>query len=182
MSRVNLSTSCRKVDGLQAWIAALSLMFFCAGCAATQRIGTAVVTDSAGVPCFSVPKKWETGRGVPLFGISVHEAKSVDWKSLPIEYWGVGFEPPGTSILLSPQSCIRYGDMPKNAVSEMGLAKPLEPYHVYSVTLNARPEGSSVAFYKSEFCITPDDGGKMVVRQVSVLQSDVNRHAICAKP
>jgi hypothetical protein len=141
---------------------------------------TAVVTDADGTPCFSIPRKWETRNGIPLFAITVHEPKSVDWKSMPTQYWGLSIEPPGSSLLLRPQACIRYGDQPANAWTKMDAAKPLEPFHIYAVTLNARPEDSNVAFYRAEFCVKPDASGKIIVLQVSPSQSDLNRTAVCA--
>jgi hypothetical protein len=182
MNRASLNTNYRKVRRGQRCITAVALAFMCASCVAMQRMETAVITEADGLPCFSIPQKWETRNGIPLYAITVHEPKSADWKSMPVQYWGMGIEPPGNSVLLRPQGCIRYGEKPASATSEMDPAKPLEPYHVYAVTLNARPEGSSVAYYKAEFCLKPSAGGKMIVQQVSIKQSDLNRYAVCAKP
>lgn len=164
------------------YITALALTFMSTTCFAMSRIETALVADADGVPCFSIPHKWETRKGIPLYGISVNEPTSVDWQTPAVAYWRFGISPPGDHVLIHPKSCIRYGDLPPNATSRMGAAKALEAFHVYSVTLNARPENSSVSHYGAQFCLKPGAAGKMTVQVVSQDRSDPNRYAVCARP
>ena len=67
-------------------------------------------------------------------------------------------------MLLKPQNCIRYGFLP--APSHQESLIPLQAYSIYSVTLDASPEGSNLQGYKSEFCMIPDAAKKLKVQVI----------------
>ena len=181
MNHVNLNTSYQKGRGTLRNIVALAMTLMCTGCVAMSRMESAVVTDREGLPCFSVPHTSETATGIPLYGISVDEPKAVAGKTMPDTYWTMGMSPPGNSILLQPHDCIRYGDKPANSFTPMGPAKPLEPFHVYFVTLNARPAGSNIGHYGAKFCLKPAANGKMKVQQIFINESEPDRPGACTQ-
>ena len=140
MDHASSAMSYRKANSSLRCIAAAALTVHCTGCVAMERMEQAVVTVVDGVPCFSIPQTSETRNGIPLYGISVGELTSADWKSSPLQSWGMGIEPPGRSMLLTPQNCLRCGEKPANVMVSMGTAKALIPYQIYAVSINARPE------------------------------------------
>lgn len=50
-----------------------------ASSSATSRIGWAVISESQGRPCFSIPSDFETKRGLSLHGLSVTELPTGNW-------------------------------------------------------------------------------------------------------
>lgn len=167
-----------KANPLPQLVATFTMALFCTACAATSRMETAVISESQGLPCFSIPKNAETKDGIPLYGILVSEIKSADWKTLPDALWEFSMSPPGSSLILRPENCIRYGDTPASA--EQGKLKPLEPFHVYAVGVAARPEGSNVVAYGARFCIKPMASGKIAIQMLAPnSKADDSR---CAKP
>jgi hypothetical protein len=163
------------------YVAAAVMTVLCMSVEATSRMGRAVVTESNGLPCFAVPSDAETLGGIPLYDLLVSEPKSRDWKALPDELWGFAIEPPGYSIAVLPQNCIRYGNTPNSA--KQRTLKPLQPFHVYAVSIGARPKDSGVIGYNAEFCLKPANDGRMTVQ---VIEWDrITRkwqYDVCAKP
>lgn len=71
-----------------------------------SRMGTAVITDSEGIPCFSIPDDVETSRGLPLQGISVSELP--DGRSeLPHNVWRLKATNYDSLPTLHPKKCIQ---------------------------------------------------------------------------
>lgn len=82
----------------------------------------------------------------------------------PEEVWFSYIKPRGKTIVLKPGTCIRYGAFP--APSEQEVLVALQPYTVYSVSLDAIPEGSNLHGYKGQFCLIPDAAKKLRVQVV----------------
>lgn len=149
------------------YVAAILASVECTSCAATSRLPQAQVKQVDGRPCFTVADESEARKGIPLYSLVVSEQQSRDWRSLPDELWSFGVEPPGNSIEISPDTCIRYGDVPPSATAERD-ALPLRLNHVYVVFLGARPKGGSVPVvgYRAEFCLKLSGQGKAMVQVV----------------
>ena len=156
----------------------------CVGCTssmATSRLGTAVVTESQGLPCFSIPENAETHQGLPLRGIAVTELPTGDWKKLPAELWHFVGADPSSHRVLMPKDCIRYGAAPDASIQRS--FKPLEPFRVYHVNVNARTDDSGMIGYVAKFCVKPDSSGKMSVQTISPDERGGDkRYDVCAKP
>ena len=151
-------------------------------CSATSRVGQAQVTEAGGQPCFAIPDEPETRAGpVRLFTLLVSERESESWRTLPAELWSFTFDPPGRSIEAKAQSCIRYGDLPASAKHRQP-PKPLQPYRVYGVDINARPaRDGATQGYKAEFCIKPAPDGRIAVQPVPWDASGQRwRYEVCA--
>jgi hypothetical protein len=148
---------------------------------ASSRMGTAVIRDLDGIPCFALPKNSETRSGIPLFTLLVTKRNAPDATTVPHNAWVFRVEPMGNSILLRPENCIRYGAVPEFAEQEM--LEPLQAFRVYSVAIQAIPAGSNLRGYKAEFCVKPSNGGKL---RVQVVQWDKAanewRYDVCDKP
>ncbi|MEJ7805932.1 MAG: hypothetical protein WKG03_08445 [Telluria sp.] len=161
----------------------LVLAALCAGCTssmATSRLGTAVVTASNGVPCFSIPADGETGHGLPLRGIVVSDLPTGDWKKLPAELWHFTAASPASRPRLHPTACVRYGEAPAGSVQRT--FKPLEPYRVYHVMVNARNDDSGMIGYVAKFCVKPDGPNKSIVHAISADERGGDkRYAVCAR-
>jgi hypothetical protein len=160
-------------------LAACVLAFACTACVASSRMESATVSEMQGVPCFSIPLSPETTNGIPLYGIVVGDPKPAAWNSRPPPLWTLSTMPPGTSINLRPQNCLRYGKLPIDSKGEMSSAQPLKPFYVYSVTLNARPPESNVSFYYAQFCVKPSRAGKTTVQIISHAEDNPDRYAVC---
>jgi hypothetical protein len=134
---------------------------------AMSRLPQAQVKEVDGRPCFAVADEAESRKGVQLHSLVVSERESADWRSLPNELWSFSVHPPGNSIEIFPDICIRYGDVPSSA-RERKTALPLRPNHVYVVYVGARPKEGSVAVlgYKAEFCLKPAGEGRTTVQMV----------------
>lgn len=163
----------------QYLLASLSIILS-SGCSGNSR-PDAIVTEVRGLPCFTVPENRETHGGIPLYGLLVSERQSSESSLPPSELWSVSVEPPGASIVIKPQGCIRYGETPLGA--EAGTAMVLKPYHVYSVDLNARPEDSNIHSYTAEFCIRVASNGKSVIQVVPWNESSKQwQYGVCTIP
>ncbi|MEJ7807479.1 MAG: hypothetical protein WKG03_16335 [Telluria sp.] len=145
----------------QFLLAGLSLALS-TGCSGNSR-PDAIVTAVDGGPCFAVPANRQTRDGIPLYGLLVSEREARK-SMLPSDLWIVSVKPAGAAIKTRPESCIRYGITPAGA--EGAAAFPLQPYHIYTVDLNARPEDSDIHSYSAEFCIKPAADGKVIVQVV----------------
>jgi hypothetical protein len=161
----------------------LLVAMLCAGCTssmATSRVGTAVVTESNGLPCFSIPANGETRQGLPLRGIAVTEIQTGDWNKLPAELWHFTAADPSSRSQLHPTKCIRYGEAP--AASVQRALKPLEPFRVYYVNVNARTDDSGMIGYVAKFCVKPDGAGKNIVQVISPDErGGEKRFEVCAR-
>ena len=135
-----------------------------ASCTASSRMGRAVVTQIDGTPCFGIPHNAETRNGVPFTTVNVTKNNAPGATTLPELVWLSWIEPRGKTILLKPGTCIRYGKLPAPAHQETFIA--LQPYKVYSVMLQAVPEGSNLRGYDAEFCLIPDAAQKHRVQVI----------------
>lgn len=151
-----------------------------AGAMATSRLGTAVISDSAGLPCFSVESNRETIDGVPLDVIVVTEKRLHSRPEIPVELWHFVTNYP-SQTRLSPNKCIRYGEPPLESVQRT--LKPLKPYVIYSVGVIARKENSGVLGYFLSFCITTN---KLGGDQLNTFKNDESKgneqYELCARP
>lgn len=160
--------------------AGVALMTVCASCSSSVRLGQAVVSVVDGQACFSIPDKAETRGGIPFYEVTV-----VDYHGpgghLERMQWSMAINPPGASVQIVPGKCIRYGTTLPGGVN--GVLKPMEPYKVYSVELDARPEGSSLTSYVALFCLKPDSSGKLAAQAVDRTESvGDSRFDVCKKP
>lgn len=133
-------------------------------CTATSRVGSAVITQIDGIPCFGIPNNAETRNGAPFSAVIVTKNNAPGATTRPEEVWFSYMKPRGKTIILKPGTCIRYGAMP--APSQQERLIPLQPYTVYSVTLDAVPEGTNLRGYDAEFCLIPDAAKKFRVQVV----------------
>ncbi len=143
-------------------------------------IGRAVVTEVDGQPCFSIEKNWTTRNGLPMYGLLV-SAKEAHFDN-PDEYyiWRFDIQPPGKSIPTLPGKCMRYGATP--ALATQHVLKPLEPYTVYHVFIDAKSDGP-IFGYKADFCIKPSEPpGKRVFVVPFDEKSSQWRYDLCARP
>jgi hypothetical protein len=157
------------------------LLLCCVSCTATSRIDGAVITEVNGAPCFSIPENAETRNGVPLFTLAVNKRNAPGATTPPEDVWFVRVVPLGQSILWKPKNCIRYGVVPKGA--EQDFLIPLQPYDIYTLTLQAVPEGSNLRGYDGEFCLIPDDNKKLRVKTVPWDEKNSTwRYEVCSRP
>lgn len=148
-------------------------------CVPGTRMGSAVITEVDGLPCFSVPRNKETRNGVPLFTLVVTERNAPGATALPKEVWIFRVEPMGKSIVWKPENCISYGVTPPTAVQELLL--PLQPHSIYKLAFHAVPEGSNLRGYRGEFCMIPRVNGRLRVQVVPWdEQANQWRYDVCA--
>lgn len=148
---------------------------------ACSSMGTAVVTEIDGLPCFSIPKSWTTRNGLPMHGLAVVQRNAPGAAPYSRYVWTFSVEPAGASIITRPGKCMRYGATPRLATQ--GESQPLEPFQVYSVFINARPDDSGMRGYIAEFCIKPAEGGKPRVLVVSFDEkTSSRRYDLCDGP
>ena len=123
-----------------------------------------MITDLNGTPCFGVPNNAETRQGVPLFTVTVTKRNFPGATTLPEQAWFSWIEPRGKSIVLKPENCIRYGQL--GPLAKQDFLLPLQPFTVYTLMLQAVPEGSNLRGYKADFCLIPDAKKKLRVKVV----------------
>ncbi|WP_426101662.1 hypothetical protein [Massilia sp. TSP1-1-2] len=163
------------------FLAVAALSAGCTSSMATSRMGSAVVTESNGVPCFSIPVNDETRQGLPLRGIAVTEIQTGDWNTLPAELWHFTAADPASRLQLRPTACVRYGEAPTASIQRT--FKPLMPYRVYYVMVNARTDDSSMIAYVAKFCVKPAAAGKNIVQTISPDERGGDqRYELCARP
>ena len=133
-------------------------------CTATSRVGSVQISQMDGMPCFGIPNNAETRNGAPFSAVIVTKNNAPGATTRPEEVWFSYMKPRGKTIILKPGTCIRYGAMP--APSQQERLIPLQPYTVYSVTLDAVPEGTNLRGYDAEFCLIPDAAKKFRVQVV----------------
>lgn len=159
-----------------------SLMFLSYTLAmAMSRMGSAVVTESNGRPCFSIQADGETEEGLPLKGIMVEEATSAVTAEYPTQLWNFKVSDNAPKTILHSTECIRYGEAPQNSIQRT--LKPLEMFRVYDVSVIARNENSNMIAYRAEFCIKSDSHGKVTVQQIpDGGYGEKERYEACARP
>lgn len=160
---------------------ALVLSMTCSSCNFSARIGDARVTMSDDEPCFSVEQSWETKGGIPLYGIVVNAQQSNGSFEEALR-WRIAHKPDAPQAKTSPNSCIQYGTTP-NGFELLG-HKPLEPYAVYNVMIDAKPERSwrKTFTYAALFCLTRNQSGKLTVHDISRDNSlGPSRFDVCRK-
>ena len=157
------------------WVLLVAVSFTsCSG------VGDAIVTDVDGQPCFSIEKNWTTRNGLPMYGLSVIPRGSPNNDGIDYHVWRFDMEPPGKSILTLPEKCMRYGHTPKPAMQRA--LKPLEPYTVYHVFIDAKSDGP-IFGYKAEFCIKPSQPpGKRVFVVPFDDKTSQWRYDLCERP
>jgi hypothetical protein len=161
------------------YILAATMSVGCTSAIAMSRVGTAEVSTVDGLPCFSIPQNAETKNGLPLRGIVVSEIQTRDRSTVPTELWHFVAADPSTRIWLHPQTCIRYGEAPIHSVQRS--FKPLEPYKVYYVNLNARKDDSGMIGYVAKFCVKAGSDGKIMVQAISPDERGGDkRYGVCA--
>lgn len=157
------------------------LTFGCTSSMATSRIGAAVVSESKGLPCFSIPASAETSEGVPLRALVVSEIQTGDWRTLPDVLWSFRTAIAPARPLLRPKDCIRYGEAPGG--STQSPVTRLKPFHVYYVNVIAKSEDSSMIGYVAKFCLKPDSTGKVVIQLISPDErGGSKRYDVCLPP
>lgn len=148
---------------------------------AMSGIGSVIITESNGRPCFSIQSDAETKDGLRLDGIVVSETRSGSSKELPEELWHFMATDPSKKAILCPTECVRYGEAPSNVTQRT--LKNLEVFRVYSVNVIAHNENSNTVAYSGKFCLTSDKLGKITVQSISNDERDGNkRYEVCARP
>ena len=143
-------------------------------------VGDAIVTEVDGQPCFSIERNWTTRNGLPMYGLSVIPRGSPNNDGNDYHVWRFDMEPPGNSILTLPEKCMRYGQTPKPAMQKVH--KPLEPYTVYHVFIDANSDGP-IFGYDADFCIKPaEPPGKRVFVVPFDEKASQWRYDLCAPP
>ena len=165
---------------------AIVCMLAGSGCGAMSRMGTALVTQQDGQPCFALPVDSETRRApVRLFSLSVTpDVERTDWRILPQQLWRFEFAAPGATIDPARDACIRYGRLPPAASLRAGPAE-LKPGQRYRVDITARPAHGNLSTlgYKAEFCLTAARDGSITVQPVLWDKAARRwRREVCAAP
>lgn len=146
-----------------------------------SSMGTAVVTEVDGLPCFSIPKSWATRNGLPMHGLTVVQRTAPGADPYSKYVWTFSVEPPGATVITLPGKCMRYGATPKLATQRE--SQPLEPFQVYSVFIHASPENSGMRGYSAEFCITTAENGKSRILVVPFDEkTSTRRYDLCDCP
>lgn len=159
---------------------AIAIYLICLSAAALSRMGTATITESNGLPCFSIPKSFETRNGLPLHLINVSQQGSPERDKLPPTVWQFVANDYEKPPVLRPEQCIRYGDNPPETTQEN--LEPLELLRVYRVFIKAHQNGSSMMGYSGEFCLKPTESGKTIVQVISTDQRlGDSRYAGCRR-
>lgn len=148
---------------------------------AISRLGTAVVRESNGLPCFSIQSDGETKDGLPLRQLIVKEARIDGVPEVPKDLWSFRAVDSSPKNLMRPTECIRYGEPPPEVVE--GARKDLSLYRVYSVAVVARHENSSMIAYHTKFCMKLDKNKNIFVQNIPNDESLGNaRYQVCAPP
>lgn len=146
-----------------------------------SSIGRAVVTEVDGQPCFAVEKTWSSRNGLPMHGLTVVQRDYPGTRPYSHYVWTFRVDPPGSSIVTRPETCMRYGVTPKGATQETLL--PLEPYQVYSVGIDAAPENSGMIAHTAEFCVRPASAGPpRVITVIFDKKTSTRRYDLCDPP
>lgn len=132
---------------------------------ATSRMGTATISDSDGIPCFSVPETSETKFGLPLHGITISELPDGSTGNIPLAVWSFKESNHQAPPILMPKQCILYGESPPNTIQRT--LRPLELLKIYSIYMRARHDDSSMMGYMGQFCIKPAGSGRTTVQVIS---------------
>lgn len=90
---------------------AIFMAMWCSFSMAMSGIGSAVVLESKGLPCFTIEENSDTKDGLPLSSLVVSELTSHPGQRSPDELWGFSNKF-GNPTTISPQNCIRYGEIP----------------------------------------------------------------------
>lgn len=141
-------------------------------------MGTAIVTESDGIPCFSIQLDDETKNGLPLHGIAVTENVSSIAGQYPAEFWRFETDERSPKTLIHPSKCVRYGEIPGDATERVH--KELATFQVYSVNIVARRENANMVAYRANFCIKPVKPGQMeIVIIPSNYRGSNGSHELC---
>lgn len=143
----------------------LLLLLTCQPLLALSRMGTAIISDSEGIPCFSIPENFETSKGLPLYGIFISELPDGVSSKLPPYVWSLKATNYDSLPILYPKKCVQYGETPGGTA--LHILKQLELLKVYSVFIQAKQDGSSMMGYSGQFCLKPAGSGRTTVKVIS---------------
>lgn len=159
---------------------AIFMSIWCSLSMAMSGIGNAVILESRGLPCFTIEENSGTKDGLHLSSLVVSELTSRPGEQSPDELWGFSNKS-GSPMTISPQDCIRYGELPAGA--ELRAEKKLAPYHVYGVSIGARPKDRNIIGYMGEFCVKPAADGSASVQVISRKKGESERfYDLCKNP
>jgi hypothetical protein len=131
--------------------------------ACMSTIGTVRLTQVDDQPCFSVEDTVANRRNPPL----LHAVGVSDVEQKPSkEVWG--FSTSTTSqLVLHPNSCIQYGQLPSGAELVTPPAK-LDFGRVYDVFINASPRvpSNSIFIHNVKFCLIKGAAGTAKVHEI----------------
>ncbi len=168
------------MNPLLTLFATIIMTGYSAACVATSSLGDAIVLESNGAPCFTIEKNSKTKDGLPLNYLLVSELTARDGERFPDELWSFSTKSI-KPISISPQDCIRYGDVPTS--TEHRPSKQLIHYHVYAINIGARPPDTNILGYVSEFCIKPSIDKKITVQVIPRKKRDGKRqYDLCDEP
>jgi hypothetical protein len=156
------------------YIVFLALTIVFNGCFANPSMRHAKVSEVDGAPCFAVDDKRTDS--FHLFSLYVWEKKPRQWKESSKVLWQFNINPPGKWVDINGQTCFLYGVTPSFA--EGTLAEPLVPYQIYDVSIKADPQnvGDHVIAYSTEFCLKPNNDGKLFVQVIEWNQIENRRN------
>lgn len=148
----------------------IALFFLASQVSASWEAGEVKVSDSNGVPCYSVISKNGKAMDIYLFSIQVGQSKAgaVDFS----ESWGIQRKSKDVLIPISNGQCILYGQM---VVGTKPLGKsilnpqPLSPGIPYMVNIEAiaMPSVLLEHVFIGRFCIVKSMNGQLIAKEVS---------------
>lgn len=126
-----------------------------ASCIGDVRVINASVWGKAGGVCFAPSER--SGEAPLLHAVEVYDV----FESPSVLVWSFYF-PPNMGRSAPSSNCLRYGDLPNGAISEI-VAKKLRNGAVYEVFINARYSDSysPVSGFSRRFCLKP--GGQVIL-------------------
>lgn len=149
---------------------ALLLTLTSASCTGSAK-PAAVITMKQGMPCFSVADSSVTKGGIPLYAITVYEMNTPEGL-INSKRWSIDVRSADGFNKISPDTCMRYGDVPPGAVERVQTTA-LKPYTAYHALVDAQPDdpSSNVIAYSASFCLKPDESGQMTIQSISEKKS-----------
>lgn len=118
---------------------------------ASSSMGTAIITDSKGIQCFSIPKNWGTRSGLPLYSLTISQLRNGSFEEIFAYVWSFQADDLEAPPKIFPNKCIRYGENP--AGTTRLTLMPMEPNTLYYVSIRAQNDVSNVFAYTGIFCI-----------------------------
>jgi hypothetical protein len=132
-------------------------------------MGTVLVTQVNGVPCFHVKGADEDGKKFQLQSLRVTESVKVPWPQQRPTIWTIRATRPQLAIVWPASECIRYGVLPTGFSEEYPPLK-LESWKIYdigiSTTRNGEDDLSSGIFHDGNFCVRTTVNGTLEVHPI----------------